>query len=403
MFCKYCGALLDDDAVFCEKCGKPVAGRKMETVMQKREDTADDQGLQRKDNDENEAVDKTETLKKKRNRFPAAGIIALILIAVIGLAVLSRRSGGMGPGGKAPDVMAQNNFHNGGIYAYDDTRQFFIGPFEKEDKENVLYSTDREGNDRKILSSEEEYDKIRVTGDQLLVSVCDLDTDRYELQIMNKDGSDCKTILKSSSRLNAFDRSGEKLIYLTDEKIHLCSLEGEDDQVIAEGASEFICIGDVLYCTAENEVYSYDLEKTKKETVINGTVSYLCYENGKLFYKKDGAVYEMDLKDNKEKKLADADEASSLLILDDTILAIHTLSYDELKEFFGSSVKDEVIFNAIGAGYLVKIPKDGGDIIEEKNAYGGVRLFGCPDDIFCQVSLFSNNLLSIKEIVQGMK
>lgn len=436
MFCKYCGAFLDDDAVFCEKCGKPVVGRPLEAVIQKNEEGTGPQDSHNNENSEvkaltnlygddhsdgivketeiaadqksdaageNEAVGKMAAVDKKKKGLPAVGIIALVLIAVIGLAGLSRHSGSTGTRSKAPDVMAQNNFENGGIFAYDDTRHYFIGPYEKKDQESVLYSTDREGNDRKKLSSEKEYDKIKVTGEQLLVSICDSDADRYELQMMNKDGSDVKTIVKSSSRLEGFDRSGKIIFYLADNKIHSCSIDGENDEVIVEGALSFICAGDVLYYTTDTSANSYDFEKKEDTTLVDGTVSYLCYENEKLYYVKNDAVYEMNLKGNEEKKLADVDTVTSLLVLDDMILALHMLSYEEIGELLKKADMEDYIIEAIGTGYLVQIPKEGGSAFEAKNAYGGVALFGCPEDMYCRVSFFSNDMISIKEIVQKMK
>ena len=220
MFCKYCGAFLDDDAVFCEKCGKPVVGRPLEAVIQKNEEGTGPQDSHNNENSEvkaltslygddnsdgivketeiaadqksdaageNEAVGKMAAVDKKKKGLPAVGIIALVLIAVIGLAGLSRLSGSTGTRSKAPDVMAQNNFENGGIFAYDDTRHYFIGPYEKKDQENVLYSTDREGNDRKKLSSEKEYDKIKEMSSQEFIDAGVADKIKEVWEPMAKD------------------------------------------------------------------------------------------------------------------------------------------------------------------------------------------------------------------------
>ena len=124
MYCKNCGAVLDDDAVFCEKCGKMIA-RKAVSEAEPDQGTVSAEPVQPSVSEEPDSAEK----KKKSSMSLIAGIC---IAAVAAAAVLFVR-GMSGPQEQLPSVLSQNNFHNGAIFAFDDNRIYFYASNEGQD------------------------------------------------------------------------------------------------------------------------------------------------------------------------------------------------------------------------------------------------------------------------------
>ena len=153
MFCRTCGAKMADDAQFCEQCGTAVTrqgtvqaanGITTETERTSVPEAAPAQGGTRP----------RKTAGKKLAILGAAG--ALIIIAAV--VCLSLFSGGQG-GSASPYQDA--NLNNGGFFAYDDSRLYFIADYNESDTKKSLYSTDYSGNQKTLLASATDIIRIR--------------------------------------------------------------------------------------------------------------------------------------------------------------------------------------------------------------------------------------------------
>ena len=160
--------------------------------------------------------------------------------------------------------------------------------------------------------------------------------------------------------------------------------------------TDFFCAGKVIYYTTENEVFSFDRKKEESTKLVDGSVSELCLDEGKLYYLKDSALYTYDLKDAKEKKLADLADSHSMLISGGVIYLIRHMETDELESLLGG-VEKEVFLSLIGGGYLRVVSAESGHVEDHKNAYCGVALFAYPQGVYFRYSYFLNLLADLKD------
>ena len=75
------------------------------------------------------------------------------------------------------------------------------------------------------------------------------------------------------------------LYYLTDSKLHVCSLSGENDRILAENARAFVLHGDSVYYATEDEIYSLDLKNDQKAPLCKASkASDLVIADKDLYY-----------------------------------------------------------------------------------------------------------------------
>ena len=381
---------MDDDAVFCEKCGKMIA-RKAVSEAEPDQGTVSAGPVQLSVSEEPDSAEK----KKKTS----LSVIARICIAAVAAAAVLFVRGRSGPQEQLPSVLSQNNFHNGAIFAFDDNRIYFYASNEEQNNKTVLYSQDYEQKDEKILSENDKISKIRIADGKLMYSTADYDENekKYTLEMMNPDGTEeAVRIIESSTFIDVFDKAGEDIYYLTENKLHRCNPEGKEDAILLSDVTDFFCAGKVIYYTTENEVFSFDRKKEESTKLVDGSVSELCLDEGKLYYLKDSALYTYDLKDAKEKKLADLADSHSMLISGGVIYLIRHLETDELESLL-RGVEKEVFLSLIGGGYLRVVSAESGHVEDHKNAYCGVALFAYPQGVYFRYSYFLNLLADLKD------
>lgn len=381
MYCKNCGAVLDDDAVFCENCGKMIA-RKAESTAEAGHQTV--------------SVESDPAEKKKKSPMSVIVGGCIAAVAVAGVMLLLGR---FGSDEQLPSVLSQNNFHNGAIFAFDDNRIYFYASNEAQNNKTVLFSQNYEQKDEKILSENDKINKIRIADGKLMYSTADYDKNekRYTLEMMNPDGTEeAARILESSTFIDVFDKVGDDIYYLTENNLHRCNSEGQEDFILISDVTDFFCAGKVIYYTTENEVFSFDRKKEESTKLVDGTVSELCLDEGKLYYLKDSALYSYNLQNGSEKKLADLVDSHSMLISDGIIYLIRHLETDELESLLGGMEK-EIFLSLIGGGYLQEVPEEGGHVEDHKNAYCGVALFAYPQGVYFRYSYFMNLLADMKD------
>ena len=94
---------MDDDAVFCEKCGKMIA-RKAVSEAEPDQGTASAEPVQPSVSEEPDSA--------KKKKKTSASVIAGICIAIAAAAAVLFVRGRSGPQEQLPSVLSQNNFRD---------------------------------------------------------------------------------------------------------------------------------------------------------------------------------------------------------------------------------------------------------------------------------------------------
>ena len=394
MFCRTCGAKMADDAQFCEQCGTAVTrqgtvqapnGTTTETERVPAPEAAPAQGGTRP----------RKTAGKKLAVLCAAG--ALIIIAAV--VCLSLFTGGQG-GSASPYQDA--NLNNGGFFAYDDSRLYFIADYSEDDKKKSLYATDYSGNQKTLLASATDIIRIRAIDGKLYYQESN---DLYSIGEMTTDGKDKRTIVEFEHIAEKYNVANGHLYYLTDSKLHVCSLSGENDRILAENARAFVLHGDSVYYATEDEIYSLDLKNDQKAPLCKASkASDLVIADKDLYYMvADDGLYRVPLKG----------DGTSTQIIRDSSIARYTFygndiyyiqeidddTREALAAYISSSDDETYLYEIalIGCGSIYQASNSGGRGSEvDSDQMFVFSLFTSPDGLYCKTSAFSDSIVKVQ-------
>ena len=174
MICPKCGKQIEDDAVFCTYCGNNMT-----------------------DVQEEKAITPKTTVKRTK----VFAIVVLLLIVILtGVSILSKNSNGAKE--TSADMLAQANFQNGGILAYDADRLYFVGYYNSNDNDTCLYSTKYDETDKTLLAEDSNIKKIRICSNKIYYEKY---TDKqYELGVMDKTGENKKVLTTFPNEQNTY-------------------------------------------------------------------------------------------------------------------------------------------------------------------------------------------------------
>lgn len=406
MYCKYCGAVLDDDAKFCESCGAQVLPVKNTDPDNSFSQTSDPIKTSQSSGNQNQALSTTE---HKNNNKSKPFIIGLFFLLAAAALVFAVRNSGDKDSDSIPDIMAQNNYNNGGIFAYDEAHLYLLAPKDGEDQTvYYLFSTDYGGNNKKLLSSTEHIDSIRVIGDKILFNIFDNDQELYSLGIINNDGTEEKTILTAEKEISSFDKCGDSILYLTDGELHSCSLEGKEDQVLLSGVKRFLNAGSLIYYTSEEGTFSYDRKTKKSDRLFDTEAEELCSDGDTLYYRTENAYYRMNPNGEKVKLVEDR-LLHYMLVIKDYIYFVRMFNADDLANHLGSDwMEKKNSLYMVGIGALVRLPKEGGDLEiigtkDDENIILGTTAFAYPGGLYTRLSLLLKNLEPVETLPPEIK
>lgn len=383
-----------DDAQFCEQCGTAVTrqgtvqaanGITTETERTPVPEAAPAQGGTRP----------RKTAGKKLAILGAAG--ALIIIAAV--VCLSLFTGGQG-GSASPYQDA--NLNNGGFFAYDDSRLYFIADYNESDTKKSLYSTDYSGNQKTLLASATDIIRIRAIDGKLYYQESN---DLYSIGEMTTDGKNKRTIVEFEHIAEKYNVANGQLYYLTDSKLHVCSLSGENDRILAENARAFVLYGDSVYYATEDEIYSFDLKNDQKAPLCKASkASDLVIADKDLYYMvADDGLYRVPLKG----------DGTSTQIIQDSSIARYTFygndiyyiqeigddAREALAAYMSSSDDDAYLYEIalIGCGSIYQTSNSGGrgSAVDSDQAFV-FSLFTSPDGLYCKTSAFSDSIEKVQ-------
>lgn len=394
MFCRTCGAKMADDAQFCEQCGTAVT--RQGTVQAPNSTTTETERVPAPEAAPAQGGTRPrKTAGKKLAVLGAAG--ALIIIAAV--VCLSLFTGGQG-GSASPYQDA--NLNNGGFFAYDDSRLYFIADYNESDTKKSLYSTDYSGNQKTLLASATDIIRIRAIDGKLYYQESN---DLYSIGEMTTDGKNKRTIVEFEHIAEKYNVANGQLYYLTDSKLHVCSLSGENDRILAENARAFVLYGDSVYYATEDEIYSFDLKNDQKAPLCKASkASDLVIADKDLYYMvADDGLYRVPLKG----------DGTSTQIIQDSSIARYTFygndiyyiqeigddAREALAAYMSSSDDDAYLYEIalIGCGSIYQSSNSGGrgSAVDSDQAFV-FSLFTSPDGLYCKTSAFSDSIEKVQ-------
>ena len=340
------------------------------------------------------------TPAKKKGK-PLVIIAACIVIAAV-IAAAALMGGQEKPLIKA-DLMSQNNFNNGAIFAYDDSHLYFVADYEGESLENDLYSTDYDGNSKKLLFSDGYVRKVRVTDGKVVFTYTDKEnSDHFYIGMIDPDGAEAVTITDLEAEITDYDLNGKELLYLADEELHSCSLDGSNDKVLLSGVKKFVNAGSMLYYASSDGVYSYTRKKEKSTKLFDGEISELCCGDGRFYFRRDDAYFLTDTEGN-EKKLVDDKLVHFMLFKGEYIYFIRMFDKGKLDVLLGQGWEDTDSKYLVGVGTPIRIPKEGGALEDlgdksKEDIIVGTTIFGYPDGMYTRGTIVLNTLTPVENV-----
>lgn len=394
MFCKNCGAKLDDDAVFCEKCGTAIK-KDINSNETAPAQTISSEGATVNDAIVENTASTDANSGKKRPIALFAAIAAVVVVAVA--AVLFLRVGSSSVG--SSDPQAQSNFNNGAELAYDDKTLYFIGLYDDDDSDTCVYSTSYTGTNKTLISDNSDISKIRIANGKILYEIYEDDT--YSIGVMDKDGSNNSVIIElakgSDDYLGDFDVSSSVLYYLYNDELRTCSMDGTDDSLLLDSVEEFIIVGNTIYYATGKSIFSYDIKKAQSIEICSSNASSLVFDDGIIYFKNDNGIYSVSSTGDAAAQRIVKDSAVGNFVVDgDNIYYIQMLDADEITEL--AKLMDESNYFAyalamVGSGQIQQVPKTGG-VAEpvDSNQLLSAALFVYPDGMYSKMSFFFDTL-----------
>lgn len=372
MYCKNCGALLDDDAVFCEKCGTAVSKKTIQNDGEKSPVGNENEIKEVSENISNASaqpnsyqentVENGKSHKKSRFKFGIIAGAAVVVLAVVALLVF--KGGLFGSKKSSFDARAEGNFNGGGQFAYDSSKLYIVGKINDSDEEKSLYSMSYTGTNKTTISENSEISKIRIIGSQILYNT--YKDSKYSLGIMNTDGSNNSIVKDSMDSLDDYDMVSDTIYYISNNKLYSCRTSGEDDQELVNGVKEFIIVGNTLYYSTDSSIYGFDIKKRESTEICSQTGTQLNYDNNRVYFMNDKGIYYVEISGTATaQRIVSDSEVGKYIISGPNIYYIQTLTYDEIKSIAYAIDEDNAVtyqLALIGAGPLKQVSKDGGEV-----------------------------------------
>lgn len=392
MFCKNCGSKLDDDAVFCEKCGtaiKRTASFDLATDSTTQESNSNNQISNESANENSTA---TVAKPKSRRIIALVAVLAVIVFVAIFFALNKSTFG-------VSDPRVESNFNNGGKLAFDDKALYFIGLYDENDSETCVYSTSYTGTNKSLVSSNPNISRIRIANGKILYATYEDDT--YKIGLMGKDGSDDNILVEltndSDNYLNDFSASDTTLYYLYNDELRMRPMNDGEDTLLLDNVEDFILAGDTIYYATESSIFSYDIKKAESVEICSSEAYNLVLCDEKIYFKNDNGIYRVSLTGKESAELIVKDSKVGNFVIDgDNIYYLQTLETDEITELAKYIDEDEYFTYAlamIGSGQIKRVPKVGGPAESvDSNQPLSTALFVYPDGMYSRTSIFSDTL-----------
>lgn len=402
MFCKNCGAVLEDDAVFCEKCGTKIKrGTVSDDSVREHQESSNDSLLQN-------CSPRPIKVKKKRHTALIVIIVIIIILLVLAAAfvgVLHFKPDllNLSAFGSKVDPCAECNFNNGGHMAYDDSRLYFIGLYNEGDDDECLYSTSYSGDDKKLISDTPGIGMMRIVNNSIIYFL--LEGDKYSICKMDKDGANNSTIIQfdmGDDHLWDFDATDTKLYYSVNNELRYCNFDGSDDTLVLPNALEFVLVDNMIYYNTDEGIFSYNTKTKVSNSICYFEAKYLVYDEGKIYFSNDTGLYYVDASgEDITRQLETYDKENKYTFYDGNIYYIKQFSIDERDELIsqidptGSNTLG-LYFALLGTGTVMQLPQNGG--VAEPTASSQLcaySLYTYPEGLYESPTFYDNSFSSV--------
>lgn len=431
MFCKKCGTIIDDDALFCENCGTAVKRAEAAAPAPVAQDPVVAAPVEAPAHEASVPV--VEAAAEPVAAEPAAeitppaapvvgvppqylnqpvakpkkGLLKWIIIAAVAvvavIAIVAMLLGGGGSGGNSDAVYHEINFNNVAHFAYDDSRLYFISEYNDDAEETSVFSTDYNGINKKMICDNGDIIRIRVI-DGKIYYLESLD-EGYRIGVMNTDGSSQRSIISTEDFVDKYAIQDDKLYYLTDSKLHMCGLDGSGDQVLLEGASTFVMGKKALYYVNEGVITVFDLKKGSSSQLCKAEgATDLALDNNILYFACDSGLCSVDVKgDGTVTRIINDTELDTYAFYGDYIYYGQDYDDEEIEDFAYYLAEDEddiwtykLLF--IGAGRLYQANRDGSNVHEVENTDDTIvfALFNYPEGLYYKMFAFSDTVNEVE-------
>lgn len=305
----------------------------------------------------------------------------------------------------ASDPIAECNYNNGGSFAYDDSRLYFIGIYNDTDKETSVYSTTINGTNKTLISDNENIKRIRVYDDRIVYAA--YTDDNCLIGMMNKDGSNDRTIVSikndTDGYLTEYDIEKNTLYYLYNKEFHSCSLDGGEDAIIESDVNTFVLVGKKMYYAQSGMILEYDTKKGESREICSVDAENLVYDDGLLYFSNDNGIYYVPAEETGAiKKVVKEEDISHFIIYDDDIYYVQQLSSEDVFSLakYMADEENEYLNYAlamIGVGQVYRVDKQGikAPELAETSELLVYTIYYAPDDMYCKISAWSNEITKL--------
>jgi hypothetical protein len=389
VFCKNCGAQIEDDALFCEKCGTAI---KSVSLRKEDEDVSGQQPTESDNIASNVLTGVGHTrhiAEKKKNKKIVLIIIGVVV--VLAVAAVAFTQGLLGS--VNVDIVAQCNYNSAGKFAYDSTTLYLIGDFNDDDDDTSLYSMSYNGTNKKLISDNGDIIRFRLVDGKILYLMTD-----YSIGIMDTDGTNDSVLLEIEREdddvLTTFDLSDGVLYYVYNDELHKHPIQDGEDTVLASNVNMFVLVGKTIYYNTDDSIFSCDINGGNALEIYSGESEMLAYEDNTIYFKNDNGIFSVAVNGEEMAQCivkADLEHVVSYIVEDDYIYYIQTFTTDEIATIYKSLDLDSTAAFALamyGCGTVQRVEKTGG-IAEEMDSDPAIMayLYGYPSGMYSRASI----------------
>ena len=293
---------------------------------------------------ETPAADITEAPEPKRSiwKWMIPAFLVLIAAAAAVFLLVNRD-----PAPKPDAYIAELNYANGGLVAYDGDHVYYLAPYDtssllgRTDKSICVYEADARGTNPRMICKKDSVTAIRSVGGELYCLGRDGSKDVPFLAHIDKASGKMTTLRRFSkdTHISYFLVRDSDLFYCADGVLYKGTLESADpsaDTLLLENCSAVHFSGRNVYYSSEEEILAYDLRSGKTRSICSVAAKQICRKDDRLFFINLDGVFSVPCKGGEPTMLVPHSADSSLCfftLYNSNILYAYNLSVDEINGF----------------------------------------------------------------------
>ena len=214
--------------------------------------------------------------------------------------------------GASDDYLAELNYANGGLVAYDSEHVYYLAPAETgpEKSEYIfVYEADPYGNDPRVICKEKALETIRSVDSELYCLGKSGADETPSLARINKSTGDL-TVLRSfpaETEITYFTVRDSELFYCADGTLYKGVLEKTEptaDTVLLNDCAAVHFSGGTVYYSTEEEIFAYKLRSGKVRPLCSAAAAQICRKGDQLFFINQDGLFSVSSKGGEATKLA---------------------------------------------------------------------------------------------------